>query len=243
MGSVGEDKTRSRLWDLVLFGPPGAGKGTQARRLAEQRAVPHVSTGDMLRAAVEAESELGLRIKAILDSGGLVDLETVVAVVRERLAQPDTGRGVIFDGFPRTLAQARALDQLVAGRDSLAVVQLTVPDDELIARLSRRLVCNSCGEIVGVPRGAEKPQACLTCGGALRLRSDDREDVVRERLQLYHQETRPLVDFYASRPTFATVDGDQPPDVVAGAISAALTRFSASARDQERDSDSIVSDS
>ncbi len=206
--------------DLVLFGPPGAGKGTQARYITERHGVPQISTGDMLREAVRAETELGRNVKGILDAGELVDDKIVVDIVRERLARPDAASGFILDGFPRTVKQASALDDMRAGRGALTIIQLAVQDDELVSRISRRRVCGSCGAITADDGG--NGVTCAACGGALRQRRDDREDVVRERLRVYYRRTSPLVEFYATRPGFAQIDGNQSRDQVARAISDAI---------------------
>ena len=131
--------------NLVMLGPPGAGKGTQAKRFAAARRIPHISTGDMLREAVAAGSEIGLRAKAVMEQGGLVSDEIILGVVRERLAKPDAQTGFLLDGFPRTVAQARALDGMMAGRERLVVVDIAVADDELVRRLTSRRVCSACG--------------------------------------------------------------------------------------------------
>jgi len=200
---------------LVMFGPPGAGKGTQAIRLAEDRGIPQISTGDILREAVQTGTELGGQAKAVMDAGGLVNDTIMVGIVRDRLAQDDAAGGFILDGFPRTVAQATALDSILDGREPIVIVELAVADDELVNRLSRRRVCAGCGSIVGA---SEASPACGVCGGQLIQRSDDREDVVRERLRVYHQQTSPLVEFYRRRPTFHRVDGSQSPERVARAV-------------------------
>ncbi len=207
--------------NLVLLGPPGAGKGTQATRIAAAREIPHISTGDMLREAVRAGTELGRRAKAIMDAGQLVSDEIMVGIVRERIAQPDAARGFVLDGFPRTLAQAQALDGLLEGRDPLVVLDLAVPDSDVIGRLSRRRLCTSCGQIVGAAEG-DPPTACPECSGVLHQRNDDREAVVRERLRVYRASTQPLLDYYGPRATFRAVDGSQPPDGVAAAAADAV---------------------
>ena len=211
--------------NLVMFGPPGAGKGTQASRLAGQRGIPQISTGDILRDAVRAGTPLGLQAKAVMDAGELVSDEIVVGIVREQLAQDDAANGFILDGFPRTVAQVSALDAILNEREPLVIVELAVPDETLVGRLSRRRVCSDCGAIVS-PRsdepGTTAPPRCVACGGTLAQRSDDREEVVRERLRVYHEQTSPLVEFYRRRPTFHRVDGDQPLDAVARAVGDAL---------------------
>ncbi|MXZ70496.1 MAG: adenylate kinase [Acidobacteria bacterium] len=211
--------------NLVLLGPPGAGKGTQAIRLAAAWGIPHISTGNMLREAVRAGTELGRRAQAVIDGGRLVNDEIMIGIVQERIARPDAARGFVLDGFPRTLPQAEALDGLLDGRDPLVVIDLAVPDPELIRRLSKRRLCTSCGLIVGAAEG-DPPVVCEECGGVLHQRNDDREPVVRERLQVYRRSTQPLLDYYGGRTTFRAVDGTQPPDSVAAATADAVEALS-----------------
>jgi adenylate kinase len=209
--------------NVVMLGPPGAGKGTQAKRLAAARRVPHISTGEMLREAVAAGTEIGLRAKAVMEQGRLVSDEIILGVVRERLARPDARAGFLLDGFPRTVVQAQALDAMMAGRDPLVIVDIAVADEELVRRLTSRRVCSQCGTNADVPAaGLPLPVACSRCGGALTQRADDREDVIRERLRVYARDTRPLVDFYRDRPTFRAVNGAQAPDEVASELERAV---------------------
>jgi adenylate kinase len=211
--------------NLIVLGPPGAGKGTQAERFAAERRIPKISTGDMLRAAVKAGTELGLRAKAIMDRGELVSDEVMIGIVRERLDQPDVRAGFILDGFPRTVAQATALDGLMASRDPLIIVDIAVPEAELVRRMTSRLICSVCGA-----NADGTATVCTKCGGALVQRADDNEAVVRERLRVYRRDTMPLLEYYRARPTFCAVDGAQSPDEVAadlaGAIDAASARGS-----------------
>jgi adenylate kinase len=212
--------------NLVMLGPPGAGKGTQAVRVEHERGIPQISTGDILREAVQAGTDLGRQAQAVMERGELVSDALIVEIVRERLARDDTRDGFILDGFPRTVAQAEALDQILAGRDPLVVVELSVPDQALVERLSRRRVCGACGATYGAVAG-EIPAVCTRCGAALVARKDDREEVVQERLRVYREQTEPLVAFYRDRPSFRRVDGNQPAAAVriaiAGAIDAAQT--------------------
>jgi adenylate kinase len=212
--------------NLVMLGPPGAGKGTQAHRLAEARGVPHISTGDILREAVQAGTELGQQAKAVMDAGQLVSDDIMIGIADERLGRSDALGGFLLDGFPRTVPQAEALDAMLGERDPLVVIDLAVADEELVRRLSRRRVCGSCGAIIGTTNG--QPQtSCAACGGVLEQRSDDREEVVRERLSVYRQNTAPLIDFYRARPTFRTIDGSQAEESVAAAVGAAVDGASA----------------
>lgn len=202
---------------LVMLGPPGAGKGTQADRLARERGILRISTGDILREAVLNGSEIGKAAKATMNAGRLVQDDVVIGIVRDRLVQHDAGKGFVLDGFPRTLVQAETLEDLIDPRLPLVVVDIEVPEDILVQRLSRRLICGTCGTTAVA--GASK---CAKCGGALVQRSDDDLDVIRERLRVYARDTQSIVEFYRRRPTFRSVDGDQTEDQVAADISSAI---------------------
>ncbi len=218
--------------NLIMLGSPGAGKGTQAERFAREHGIPKISTGDILRRAADAGSEMGKRVKAIMDRGELVGDDVMTAIVRERLEQPDARDGFVLDGFPRTVAQALALDGIVNGRGPLIVVHIVVPESELVRRLGTRLICANCGaDSVGVPAGessgpAAKGQAdqgpCRRCGGPLIQRADDRDSVVLERLKVYHRDTEPLVEHYRRRSTFRAIDGAKTPEGVAAELAVAV---------------------
>jgi adenylate kinase len=207
--------------NLTMLGAPGAGKGTQAARFARDRGIPKISTGDILREAVQTRSELGLRAKVIMDRGELVSDEVMIGIVKERLGRPDAAAGFILDGFPRTVAQAIALDGIVLGRAPLIVVEIDVPETELVQRLGARLVCASCGANATNPRDAVA-LGCERCGGPLVQRSDDSEAVVRDRLDVYKRKTMPLLDYYRARPTFCSITGAQSPDRVAAELAAVV---------------------
>ena len=207
--------------NLIMLGPPGAGKGTQAERFGRTRGIPKISTGDILRDAVQTGTEIGKRAKAIMDRGELVSDDVMIGIVGERLARPDAQGGFILDGFPRTVAQATALDGLMSGRDPLIVIDIAVPEVELVRRLSTRMICSSCGH--NAPLGDGQVSAiCPLCGGQLVQRADDSQAVVLERLKVYRANTKPLVDFYRARPTFRSINGAQAPDRVAAELAAAI---------------------
>jgi adenylate kinase len=197
--------------NLILLGPPGAGKGTQARMLEESRGMKQLSTGEMLRAAVASGSEIGRRAKAIMDRGELVPDEVVVSIIEERLGRPDIARGFILDGFPRNTAQAEALDRMLE-RKALsldAVIEMRVDDDALIKRIAGRYTCAKCGkgyhDIFEKPR---QPGVCDVCGSREFVRRpDDNEATVRDRLAVYARQTAPLVTYYKTKGTLRTVDG------------------------------------
>ena len=208
--------------NVVMLGPPGAGKGTQAERFARTHGLPKISTGDILREAVHARTPLGCVARETMDRGELVGDEVMVGIVGERLGRPDTAAGFVLDGFPRTVPQATALDGMVQGRGPLVIVDIVVPEEVLLRRLAARRICGSCG----VNAAIEWTTSCGQCGGALVHRTDDGDGVVRERLKVYHRQTKPIVDFYAGRPTFRAIDGNQPPDVVTDAMDAAIREAS-----------------
>ncbi len=208
---------------LVMLGRQGAGKGTQAVRAAQHFVVPHISTGDMLRAAVSAGTEFGLRAKSVMDAGQLVSDEIMVGVVDERLNASDTTRrGYVLDGFPRTEAQALALEQITADRPLDRVVNLDVPEDVVLGRITKRRVCITCGQIYSVDTPPKNGWICDVDGGEVVQRDDDTEEAVRKRLDLYAAETLPLVAFYDERGLLVSVDGLGDPDVVFDRLLAAL---------------------
>ena len=208
--------------NVIMLGAPGAGKGTQAERFTQAKGIPKISTGDMLRDAVRMGTELGLRAKAIMARGELVSDEVMIGVVRDRLDRPDARIGFILDGFPRTVAQAEALDRLLEGRDPLIVVDIAVPEAELVRRLSSRLVCEDCDTNAEAGTAEAVPTRCNRCGGRLKQRADDSDGVIRERLRVYRRDTQPLVDYYGHRATFRTIDGAQSPDRVTADVSSAV---------------------
>jgi adenylate kinase len=204
--------------NLIMLGPPGAGKGTQAERFARLHKIPKISTGDILREAVTEGSELGRIAKATMDAGKLVGDDVMIGIVTERLLRPDAREGFVLDGFPRTVAQAEALDAMVNGRGPLVVVDFVVPQEELIRRLNQRRVCARCGWTTA----ADGERGCLRCSGELIQRTDDGGDVVRRRLQVYERDTMPLVEYYRARRSLHVIDGNRSPSEVAAAIDAAV---------------------
>jgi adenylate kinase len=209
---------------VIMMGPPGAGKGTQAEHFARERNLLKVSTGDILREAIKAETALGRAAKATMEQGKLVDDPTMIGIVRERLMKPDAMRGFVLDGFPRTVAQARALDQIITERDGgpLIVVDIVVPERDLVRRLAGRRICSSCGANADPFESSESADRCKRCGGQFVQRTDDSEEVVLRRLKVYERDTRPLVDYYKDRPTFRIVNGAQVPERVAHELAAVI---------------------
>ena len=212
---------------MLVLGPPGAGKGTQALKIARDHGVPKISTGDMLRDAVVSGTPLGALVKETVARGELVSDDLIVELVRCRLAEDDALSGFVLDGFPRTVAQAKALDGLLNGAP-LAVVEIRVPDEELVRRVRGRRICERCGTTVSAFDGDPAlAQQCKSCGGRLVQRSDDSENVVRDRLKVYWRETQPMIGFYEGRPTFRRVDGALAPVDVYSAISEAVASVGA----------------
>lgn len=205
--------------NLVVLGPPGAGKGTQAGRLARTWSIPHISTGAMLRDAVKAATPLGLEVKTIMESGGLIDDSTITRLVQERLAHPDVSHGFLLDGYPRTVAQAETFDAFMTGRPPLVVVEMVLSETEVLQRLAARMICAECGTNAQDDRDYA---SCHDCGGRLVPRVDDREAVVRNRLEVYHRQTAPLVAYYEARPTFCRIDAAQMVDEVTADIVGAV---------------------
>ena len=193
---------------LVVLGKQGAGKGTQAVRISRHYAVPHISTGDMFRASVRSGSEFGAKARKYMDSGDLVPDDVVIGLVRERLSQDDARlRGFVLDGFPRTVHQAEALDEMLAPSGVELVVDLEVPTDVVLKRLASRRVCVECGTNYSVERPPEHPEKCDICGGQVVQREDDTESAIRRRLELYEEQTAPLIAWYLAKDKLVTVDG------------------------------------
>ena len=196
---------------LILLGPPGAGKGTQAQRLVAKHKIVQLSTGDMLRAAVAAGTPVGLRAKSIMDAGQLVPDDVVVAIIADRIGQADAKNGFVLDGFPRTVPQAEALDAMLTGKGLKldAVIEMKVDDEALVERITGRYTCGHCGK--GYHDRFEQPKVsgvCDVCGGTqFTRRADDNEKTVRDRLAVYNKQTAPLVQYYGGRGTLKTIDG------------------------------------
>jgi adenylate kinase len=208
---------------LIILGRQGAGKGTQCVRLSRHFVVPHISTGDMLRAAVREGTELGKAAKEVMDAGGLVGDDIMVGIVRERLGRDDARtRGYILDGFPRTVGQAYALDEITFERPIDAVIDLDVPRDLVLERLSARRVCRDCGTNYMAKGNERPPWICDVCGGDVMLRDDDTPEAINRRLDLYEEQTSPLIKFYDDTGRLTVVDGVATPDVVFGRMTAAV---------------------
>ena len=207
--------------NIILIGPPGAGKGTQAKRMIDRLGVPQISTGDMFRAAVKEGSPMGKKAKEYMDKGALVPDDVVIGVVKERFEKPDTKKGFILDGFPRTLEQAQALDKLLSdlGTRLDHVVVIEVPDDNLVGRLTGRRTCKGCGYMHHVKFDPPKKEGvCDKCSGELYLRDDDKEATIRDRLSTYHAQTSPLIDYYSKSGIVRKIDGTRSMEEVNKAI-------------------------
>jgi adenylate kinase len=203
--------------NLVLMGLPGAGKGTQAEKIVGKYRIPHISTGDMFRAAIKNQTELGLQAKSFMDKGALVPDEVTIGIVRDRLAEADCIKGFLLDGFPRTVAQAEALENILASLDKKMdyVINIDVNKDILMERLTGRRICKECGSTYHLVFNPPTQEGtCDRCGGELYQRADDNEETVQNRLDVNIAQTKPLLDFYAAKGYLRNVDGQQHIDVV-----------------------------
>lgn len=211
--------------NVILLGPPGAGKGTQAELLIEKYGIPHISTGDIFRAAVKEGTQLGVKAKEYLESGQLVPDEIVVGIVAERLQQADCRNGFLLDGFPRTVPQADALEEFLnsLNKKVTAVINIEVDFAILMARLTGRRVCHDCGAIYHIQNKREKsPGICDQCGGELYQRDDDLPETVQKRLQVYQRQTEPLIEYYRDKSLLVSFDGQEPVKVLFEKICNAL---------------------
>ncbi|HKS22590.1 MAG TPA: adenylate kinase [Thermoanaerobaculia bacterium] len=210
---------------IIFIGPPGSGKGTQAKRLASRFEIPHISTGDMLREAVTDGTELGQQAAPIMASGALVPDDLMIGIVRDRLAKQDAERGFILDGFPRTLVQAEKLDNIVGnGAEGVRVLQLLVPDEAIVRRIVLRRSCSQCGAIYHLENNPPaNDSVCDRCGAEVVARADDNETAVRKRLEAFHRQTLPVATFYKAKSVLREVDGIGPVDEVFERIEKSLT--------------------
>jgi len=211
--------------NLILMGLPGAGKGTQAERIVDKFGYPHISTGDMFRAAIKGGTPLGKKAKSFIDQGALVPDEVTIGIVNERLSESDTNKGFLLDGFPRTVEQAEALDHMMSekGKKIDAVLYIRVDPEKLLARLTGRRICSECGATYHLTfNPPAKDGVCDKCGGALKQRADDNEATVHERLQVNIRQQQPLLDFYEAKGSLKTINGDQNIDDVFHEVSKIL---------------------
>lgn len=211
---------------LIFIGPPGSGKGTQAKRLAAQHRIPHISTGDILREAIANGTELGQQAAPIMAAGALVPDDLMIGIIRERLAQADASGGFILDGFPRTLVQAEKLDAIVQGNgaDKVRVLQLLVPDEAIVQRIALRRSCSGCGAIYHLENNPPaNDSVCDRCGAEVIARPDDTETAVRKRLEAFHRQTLPVATYYKSKSALREVDGIGPIDEVFERIEQSLS--------------------
>ncbi|WP_030811704.1 adenylate kinase [Streptomyces sp. NRRL F-2799] len=213
---------------IVLVGPPGAGKGTQAVRLAEKLGVPHISTGDLFRANISRQTELGKLAKSYMDAGNLVPDEVTIAMAKDRMEQPDAENGFLLDGFPRNVSQAQALDELLQSEGITldAVLDLEVPEEEVVKRIAGRRICrNDSSHVFHVTYSPPKKEGvCDVCGGELYQRDDDSEDTVRKRLEVYHTQTEPIIDYYKAQGLVVTISSLGPVDEITKRALEALKR-------------------
>jgi len=203
--------------NLILLGAPGAGKGTQAKAIVEKYNIPQISTGDMLRDAVAKGTELGKKAKEYMDKGELVPDEVVIGIVKDRLQEKDTEKGFILDGFPRTLKQAEALDEMLAelNKSIDAVINIAVPEEEVVKRIVNRRSCKNCGAVYHLIYKPPKEEGkCDKCGGELYQRDDDKEETVRERFSVYRSQTEPLIEYYSKKGLVKNIDGTKSIDEV-----------------------------
>jgi adenylate kinase len=211
---------------LVFLGPPGSGKGTQAKRLTAEKKWPQLSTGDMFRANIAKATPMGLAAKKFMDEGQLVPDEVVVGMIRDRIEDPDCAQGFIFDGFPRTIPQAEALDKMLSAKKLTVnrVVEFQIDDSELVGRLSGRRTCTKCGAMYHVTTMPTKVAGvCDKCGGAVVQRDDDKEAVIQKRLKVYRDQTSPLVAYYTDQGKLRSLDASRPMDQVFADLQAAIT--------------------
>lgn len=213
---------------IVLFGPPGAGKGTQAKFISEEYNIPHISTGDILRENVREGTPLGKKAKAFMDKGELVPDTILIDLIKDRLKKPDTRKGFLLDGFPRTLKQAEALDVILddINKNLDTVVNIEVGAAQLVKRLSGRLTCRNCGASYNIKSNPPKVAGvCDACGGELYQRADDTEAAIKNRIEVYKKQTQPLIEYYKKKGILKDIDGEREIDEVRSDITKALERF------------------
>lgn len=215
------------IMNIILLGPPGAGKGTQAKKIAAEYKLPHISTGDMFRETSASGSELGKKLQGYMSAGKLVPDELVIEIVKERLSKPDCAKGFLLDGFPRTVPQAQALDKALAaaGKKIDRVLTMNVDNEEIVRRLSSRRVCPKCGASYNViSQPPKKDSICDVCGSAVVQRADDNPETIRKRLEVYETQTRPLIEYYKKAGVVREADGTKSVDEVYKSLRAAIEK-------------------